>query len=285
MAALEQFIPEIWSGAILETLQRALVFGAVANRNYEGEISQYGDVVKINQIGPITVSSYTPDSSSLTYATLKDAQTELKINQRKSIAFKVDDVINAQTKPKVMAAAMKDAAYRLRDNSDAYIAGLYADALITAGLGTEATPIDVTSVNVTEYMGLVSQKMSENNVPDDGRWFVGQPWFIQKLVLARITLDTSNSVYISQGFRGQYLGFDIFESNNVSVGTPASNAKTRNLAGYSQSITFAEQLVKMRAMELEDSFHTGVSGLYVYGAKYVRPETIACLRADYTVEP
>ena len=36
MAALEGFIPEIWSGRVLRQLKKTLVFGAVANRDYEG---------------------------------------------------------------------------------------------------------------------------------------------------------------------------------------------------------------------------------------------------------
>jgi len=283
--ALEQFIPEIWSGELLERLRKAHVFGFVANRDYEGEISQFGDIVRINTIGLIDVSDYTPNSTTLTVQTIDDAQTQLKINQRKYFAFKVDDVDSAQTKPKIMQSAMREAAWSLRDQQDQYIASLYTDAGITSGLGTEGTPIDITSVNITEYMGLVSQKLSENDVPLETRWMIVPPWFHQKLILAKITLDTNNSETITNGFIGRYLGFDLYVSNNVSIGTPSTNAKTRIMAGYRGTITFAEQLMKMEAYRPESSFSDAVKGLALYGAKVARPSTLAVLRADYTAEP
>jgi hypothetical protein len=279
------FIPSIWSGEILTTLEKSHVFGMVANRNYEGEIKDFGDTVKINMIGDITISSYTPNSTTISYAQLMDAQKELKIDQKKYFGFVVDDVINAQTKPKLVAPAMQKAAWGLRDVADQFLASKYTDAGIQADLGTEATGIDITSVNVTEYMGLVSQKLDEGNVPSETRWMVIPPWFKQKLILAKVALDTNNSETLVNGFVGRYMGFNLYVSNNVSVKTAASNTGSRILAGYAGSITFAEQLLKIRSLEDKDSFGQYVSGLYVYGGKVVQPETLACLRADYTVEP
>ncbi len=283
--ALEQFIPELWASDVIVNLQKNLVFGSVANRNYEGEISASGSVVKINYLGPTTVSTYAPASTTITYADLDDAQRELKVDQQKYFSFRVDDIAAAQSKPEVRSAAMIDAAYRLKNEADAYIAGLYTQAGIIDSLGTEAAAIDITSVNVTEYVGLMGQKMDENNVPEDGRWLIAPPWFIQKLTLAKITFDTDNTATLSNGFMGRYLGFNIFKSNNVSVKTAATNQGSRILAGYSETITMAEQILKMETLRLEGKFGDGVRGLYVYGAKVVRPETLCCLRADYVVEP
>lgn len=283
--ALEQFIPELWAGDVITNLQKNLVFGAVANRNYEGQISEAGSVVKINYLGPTTVSTYSPASTTITYADLDDAQRELKIDQQKYFSFRVDDIAAAQSKPEVRAAAMIDAAYRLKNEADSFIAGKYTDATIIGSLGTESSAIAITSINVTEYIGLINQKMDENNVPEDGRWLIVPPWFIQKMVLARVFLDTNNSEVLSNGKMGRYLGFDIYKSNNVSTKTPATNTGARILAGYSGTITLAEQILKMETLRLESKFGDGIRGLYVYGAKVVRPETLACLRATETAEP
>ena len=58
--AISNFIPQIWSARLQEKLQHALVFGALCNRNYEGEIRQWGDTVHINTINDITVKPYDP---------------------------------------------------------------------------------------------------------------------------------------------------------------------------------------------------------------------------------
>lgn len=280
--ALEGFIPQLWAGTLLERLRKALVYASVANDDYEGEISSFGDTVKINQIGTITVSSYSPDVTSITPQNLDDGQKELKIDQIKYFAFEVDDVTAAQMKPKIMMSAMSDAAYSLRDTADQFIAAKWVDAAITAGLGTAAVPIDITSVNVVEYIGLVAQKMDENNVPTEGRWMIIPPWFHQKIVLAKITLDTSNSDTLTNGSVGRAMGFNFFVSNNV-VNT--ANANSKVLAGYMGSMTFAAQVLKVEAYRPESAFSDAVKGLYVYGAKVVRPDTLALLTADYTAEP
>lgn len=277
--ALDGFIPEIWSGTLLTRLQKAHVFGQVANRNYEGEVRGEGDIVKINMIGDINVSSYTKNNTSLTVQTLDEAQRELKIDQVKYFAFKVDDVEQAQTKPKVMQAAMQQAAYKLRDNSDAYIAAKWADAGII--ITNSGSAYSITSVNITEYMAYTGQKMDENDVPLEGRWMIAPPWWFAKLSLAKIALDTNNTDTIANGFKGRYLGFDMYQSNNVVIGTPASNANCRIMAGDADSITFAEQILKVEAYRPEASFSDAVKGLYVYGAKVARPESLAMFYASY----
>ena len=283
--ALEAFIPEIWAGEVLLSLTKAQVFAAVCNRDYEGEIKKAGDMVRIGQIGRMTISAYVPNSTTLTRQNLDDAEKQLHIDQKYYFDFEIDDVEAAQARPNIMQAAMREAAYGLNNTADAAIGGKYTEAGITAGLGTEATPIDVTSINVVEYIGFVGQKMSESNTPEDGRWMVIPPWFQLKIALAGIALKTENASVFSEGFIGRAMGFDFYVSNNVSTGTPATNQKTRIMAGYRGTITFAEQLITVEAYRPQGAFSDAVKGLYVYGIKTVRADTLACLRADYVVEP
>ena len=62
--ALTNFIPEIWSARLLQNLHSPLVYGqpGIVNREYEGEIREAGDTVRINAIGPVTVGTYTRNS-------------------------------------------------------------------------------------------------------------------------------------------------------------------------------------------------------------------------------
>lgn len=132
--ALDNFIPTVWSARLLSRrFYKNLVYGQpeVINRDYEGDIAQAGDTVKIGGIGPVTVSTYTKNSNMSAAETLADASTVLSIDQAKYFNFQVDDIDKAQTKPKVMDDAMGEAAYALRDNIDQSVAGLYTDASAT----------------------------------------------------------------------------------------------------------------------------------------------------------
>ena len=276
------FIPEVWSGTILSRLNDALVFGKVVNRDYEGEIRGYGDVVKINEIGAIAINTYNATSTSaLTVQSISDAQKELRINNAKSFTFWLDDIDQIQTKPKLMNEAMNQSAWAAANDIDETIAGLYTEAALVID-GVPATAIDVTSTNVLKYLAMAAQKLDENNVPQAGRWMVVPPWFAHKLILARIVQDTNNSSVLSSGLIGKGIyGFDIYVSNNV----PAATDGHAIMCGYSGSISLAVQVTKIEtARPSLIGFKTLVKGLYVYGAKVVRANTLGVMYLDETDE-
>ena len=164
--ALAQFVPEIWSGRVLKRLNDALVYRNVCTTEYEGEIRGFGDVVKINEIGPVTVNTYSSTSTgALTIQSLSDAQKQLKIDQSKYYAFWMDAQDAAQIKPKLLMDGMNEGAWSLANNIDEYIAALYGEAGIAVG-GTSAAGVDVTSTNVLKYLSLAQQKLDEKNTPD-----------------------------------------------------------------------------------------------------------------------
>ncbi|MGM8224806.1 P22 coat protein - protein 5 domain protein, partial (plasmid) [Clostridium perfringens] len=56
--SVKNFIPQIWSARLLANLDKNLVYANAVNRDYEGEIKKFGDTVKINQMGDVTVKDY-----------------------------------------------------------------------------------------------------------------------------------------------------------------------------------------------------------------------------------
>ena len=56
--SVANFIPAIWSARLLAHLDKKHVYASLVNRDYEGEIRNFGDTVKINQIGDITIKDY-----------------------------------------------------------------------------------------------------------------------------------------------------------------------------------------------------------------------------------
>ena len=122
--ALDSFIPEIWSARLLYNLNKTLVYGqeSVINRDYEGEIKNYGDTVRITGIGRVTVGDYTKNANMDEAETLTDAQTTLTIDQAKYFNFQIDDIDKVQQYPKLMDAAMQESAYALANAADQFIA-------------------------------------------------------------------------------------------------------------------------------------------------------------------
>ena len=64
------FIPEIWSGKLIQNFYDATVLSAIANTDYEGEIRRMGDTVNIRTTPEITIRSYVKGPVSYTHLTL-----------------------------------------------------------------------------------------------------------------------------------------------------------------------------------------------------------------------
>jgi hypothetical protein len=179
--AIDRFIPEIWSAQLLVALRKSLVFAqpAIVNRDYEGEISQAGDTVRITSISDPTIGTYVPNTTVITPENLTDAQRVLTIDQSKYFAFEVDDVEMRQAKGNVMPEAMSRAAYKLADIVDQYIAAFYTQVppanRVAAGVAVPIAANDPTSV-YDDVLVPLSVKLDEANVPSEGRWTVLPPW-------------------------------------------------------------------------------------------------------------
>ena len=265
---IDTFVPSLWAGKMLEPLYKALVLGSVVNRDYEGEIRQHGDSVRINEIGAITVNDYTK-YGSLTWQALTSAQKTLYIDQAKTFSFAVDDVDMAQAKGFAMNQAMAQAAYAVADEIDQHIAGLYTDA----GITISATALTVTAA--LQWVASCAEAMNEANAPTAGRFMVLPPGAVTRLLLAVSGGLSETAVpkvfdngLIANGYIGQVYGFNILMSNNVQE---SSTGVYQPLFFTSGAISYAGQLTSIKAVEREDYFDMGIKGLYVYGSKVVRP--------------
>ena len=275
--SVQNFIPELWIARILAKLRKAYVYAALCNREYEGEIRQAGDTVRIGGIGPVTIRNYDP-GVPLVSEELEDEQQILRIDQQKYFNFQVDDVDRAQANVNLLAAGMEEAADGLADAVDQYIAGFYTQA----GSTTQLTAVN--SLNVLAFLLTLGQALTENNVPRVGRFAVIPPWMTTKLTLAKVLLaaDVANDAF-TNGYVGRAAGFDLYESNNV----PTTNQGTefKIMAGTTKAMSYAEQLTKTEAYRVESSFKDGVKGLLVYGGKVVYPDALVVGDCTQAAEP
>ncbi len=286
--ALDNFIPEIWSSQLLVNLKNELVFGnpMVANRNYEGEVSRFGDTVRINSIGGVAVSDYVKNANHAAPETLSDSQMVLNIDQAKMFNFQIDDVDRAQQNPKLMGAAMREAAFALANTADTFLANL-----INAGTpaGNTLTLVDADSATGSEdeavYRAFVdlSVKLDENNAPSQGRWAVVKPVLLGKLRKdARfVSFGTEANRAVAAGtYVGTVAGFNILVSNKVP---DSATPNPQILAGHSMAVTYADQIESLEAYRPELRFADAMKGLHVYGGKIIRPELLAKVAVDVTV--
>lgn len=283
---INNFIPSLWAGGLLRALEKALIFGqpGVVNRDYEGEIQEKGDTVKIVSIGAVTVSDYARNTDLATPQTLQDAAQTLTISQQKAYNFYVDDLDAVQAAGGIFTKGMEEAAYALRNTADRYIASLYTGVNSRNYIGSDASPKTI-SAATDMYPFLVDLKtiLDEANVPDTGRYCVLPP-FAEGLMLKDdrfVRTPQLNADTILNGEVAQAAGFSILLSNNLTHNgagdLPASGDVVRIMAGHAMAITYAEQITKTEAYRPERRFGDALKGLHVYGGKMVRSEAMAVL--------
>lgn len=298
--SISNFNSTVWSDTLLENLNRNLCFADKMNRDYEGDIKNQGDTVKINSIGRITVKDYTRNAgaggtaASPTIAgidrpeILIGASLFLTIDQAKYFNFEVDDVDKWQQNPKLMAKAMKEAAYALKNTLDLYAGSVLQTGVAgtTDGTGNRlaARTIGTGAGDDDAYETLVDLKvkLKENDVDDDDLWAVVPPWFygmLEKDVRFTNYGTEKNREALTNGLKGKAAGFDICESNNISGTTSGTLAVVGGaytiLAGSREAATFAGQIMHTEAFRPQDGFNDAVKGLKVYGAKVTRPYALA----------
>lgn len=285
--SINNFIPTVWAGSILRNLNKSLVYGGmgVVNRDYEGEIANYGDTVKINSIGRVTIVDYTKNTDLAAAETLTDATRSLVIDQSKAFNFQIDDIDRRQQNPKVMGEATFEAGYALADTLDQFIAGKYVDASASNLVGSTGTPVALASTSPADAYDKVlvplKQKLDEANIPSGMRSVVVPPAFEALLLrdqrfVSFGTVENRND--LANGAVGRAAGFNILVSNNV----PVASTKYSIQASHPIYGTLAEQIAKVEAYRPQERFADALKGLHLYGFKVVRPEALAVATVTFS---
>lgn len=267
------FIPEIWSQKLNSMLQKECVMLQCVNRNYEGEIKNQGDSVKI--ITPAAVSIATVGSGNITYDELEPTATDLIIDQKKFFAFKINDVAQVQSNADIMEAHLENAKKAIEEVQDSYLLSQHASVDTANVVGSDSEPIALDKTTIySQFVKLALCLKNSNAVSATKRpWVVINPTIESYLLQSSEFIGAHNVAdeTLREGAIGRIAGMDVLVSTNLTdVG-----GKYYVLAGTNDAITFASQLAKIESLRDKDSFSDLIRGLYLYGAKTVQPKALA----------
>ena len=285
-SVVQEFIPEIMSAQILAQKDKVHILGNLANRNYEGEIKAAGQTVRIPQVGDVTVNTYTRNNfgTGLTLEQPNVASLTLDITQEKYFNVGVDIIDISQSKVDFWAKIAGKAAYAIADVQDQFIAGLYSQCGLVSTSNSASTYITLGSSNVRSQFLLQHKKFDQANIQRQGRWATICPALMFELVDAGVLEQSNNDVVWTNGIVGNAYGWNLYVTNNLS--SPSTDTdQYRLLFGVgNESITFAEQLVRVTMGDLTQSqkgFGEFIAGLHVYGARFI-PDRSGVMYAKVT---
>jgi len=265
--AITTFIPTVWSETLLEGLNQEYIGVKHCNRDFEGDIKGKGSSVKIGSVGEISVFDYEKDTDMTAPQALNDAAVTLEINQAKAFNFQIDDIDRAQANPRIMQAAMKQAA-----NSLAAVADEYVYNVCMNDSNVEIIKYEMFLKDFVAEMAInARRKLIENGVNSNVETVLEvNPATAYHILQAQILdMSCNNDVY-SNGLIGKLMGFEVYVSNSI----PTVEASSICFARTKRAVAFAEQLNEVEAYRPENRFADAVKGLHLYGAKVVYPNEI-----------
>ena len=291
------FLPSIFSKKVLNFFRKASVAEAITNTDYSGEISGFGDSVKIIKEPEITVYSY-ERGADVTQTKLTDVETTLIVDVANAFKFKVDDIETAMSHVNFKEVASSSAAYALRDAFDEgviakIIAGVSASSPnhilgsdnatdLAAGTFDGTGNLDIgfgsSEHDPLDIMAHMARLLDEQNVPEEGRWFLANPEFYEVLVQSSsklLSVDyNAGQGSIRNGLvsSGKLRGFNMYKTNNIAATT---NAAGKCIAGHISSTATAQTITSTEVIRDPDSFGDIVRGLHVYGGKVLRGAALA----------
>ena len=290
------WMPAVYSKKVLNFFRKSSVAEAITNTDYAGEITAFGDSVKIIKEPTITVYTY-ERGADVTQTKLTDAEITLIVDTANAFKFIVDDIETSMSHVNFKEVASSSAAYALRDAFDeGVIATMFSGVSASSPnhiLGSDnATDLAAGTFDGTgnldvgfasgehdpiDVLSHMSRLLDEQNVPEEGRWFLANPQFYEQLVQSSskvLSVDyNAGQGSIRNGLvsSGKLRGFDMYKSNNIAS---TSNAAGKCIAGHMSSTATAQTITSTEVIRDPDSFGDIVRGLHVYGAKVLRGEAL-----------
>ncbi|MBQ8415890.1 MAG: P22 coat protein - protein 5 domain protein [Clostridia bacterium] len=273
--AIKNFISTVWSEHLYQELGKKYIAVAHCNRDFEGDIKEQGSVVRICGLDNVTVSPYTKNANMEAPTALSDNYRELVIDQAKYFNFQIDDIDRAQSSPKLMELAMKNAANALADDADKYIFSLHPQ--ISACWDS----YDTTAENIIETLIDARTAVMKNSSCEPSDLVIEVSPEIGAMILkGKIGLATDNTDALEKGCIGSIGGCKIYVSNNIQTVADEEGIQHKCFVRTKRAIAFAEQLSEIDAYRPELRFADAVKGLHLYGAKLVYPKEAMLLNLN-----
>ena len=293
------FIPEIWSGKLIENFYDATVLAAISNTDYEGEIRNMGDTVNIRTQPNITIRDYVK-GQNLVVENPDKPKLQLVIDKGEYFSCVEDDIDKVQTDVGLMDMWSKDASEQMKIKIDQRV---LTDMLpdvgtlnrgATAGaksasfdLGTAGAPLTVTKDGATSTTSVIDlivdmgTVLDEANCPESDRFLLipaKMAGLIKKSELKDASLSGDSTTPLRNGRLGMVDRFTIYVSHNLNV----TGGNTSLVAGHKMGFTFASQMTEMETLRAQSTFGNIIRGLQVYGYKVVKPEALSTAVVNFS---
>ena len=270
---ITNFQQTIWSKSILRSLEKITSLRNHCDFQYEKE-SHNAKEVKILSVNRPTIRTYVP-GEALVRESAADSSQLLMLNQYRYFNFEVEDIVKAQSVPGLMEALTDEAGKGLAMEGDKYVADVVKAAVDASEIACSASDIALTASNAMSSVEDGFTVLYQNDCKVSDTFYLELAPKAFTTYRQQLTeLSTNNPELLKKGAVGKINNALVCIENLL----PMSDTAYYNILRTSKAIAFAEQIDKVEKYRPEDAFTDAVKGLYVFGAKIVRPNEIYVMK-------
>jgi len=279
---ISNFQQTIWSKSILRSLQKITSLRNHCNFQYEKD-SKNAKEVKILSVNRPTIRTYVP-GTAITRESATDSSQLLQLNQYRYFNFEVEDIVEAQSVPGLMEALTDEAGKGLAEEGDKYVASIVkADVeATTPTVSMSSSVITLTTSNAMSSLEDGFATLYGNDCKVSDMFYLELAPKVFTTYRQQLTeLSTNNPEILKKGAVGKINNAFVCIENLLPTGKTGSGSTDNvyyNILRTDKAIAFAEQIDKVEHYRPEDAFTDAVKGLYVFGAKIVRPKEIYVMK-------
>lgn len=270
--AQNHFQQTIWSKSILRSLEKITSLRNHCNFQYEKD-SEHAKEVKILSVNRPTIRTYVP-GTPLERESVADSSQMLRLDQYKYFNFEVEDIVKAQSVPGLMEALTDEAGKGLALEGDKYVATVVKTAADADEIAV-SEEITLTTANAMASVEDGFATLYEKDCKVSDTFYLEVAPKVFTTYRQQLTeLSTNNPEILKKGAVGRINNAYVCIENCL----PVSDTAYYNILRTEKAIAFAEQIDKVEKYRPEDAFTDAVKGLYVFGAKIIRPDEIYVMK-------
>ena len=270
---ISNFQQTIWSKSILRSLEKITSLRNHCDFQYEKE-SKNAKEVKILSVNRPTIRTYVP-GEALVRESAADSSQLMMLDQYRYFNFEVEDIVKAQSVPGLMEALTDEAGKGLALEGDKYVAAVVKAGVDGGEITASASDIALTASNAMASVEDGFTVLYQNDCKVSDTFYLELAPKAFTTYRQQLTeLSTNNPELLKKGAVGKINNALVCIENCL----PESDTAHYNILRTSKAIAFAEQIDKVEKYRPEDAFTDAVKGLYVFGAKVVRPKEIYVMK-------
>jgi hypothetical protein len=212
----------------------------------------------------------------------------LLLNQYRYFNFEVEDIVKAQSVPGLMEALTDEAGKGLALEGDKYVAAVVKDGVENGVVIDEATDakeniaasasvIALTNSNAMASVEDGFATLYANDCKVSDTFYLELAPKVFTVYRQQLTeLSTNNPEILKKGAVGKINNAYVCIENCLPEATDGGSVY--NILRTDKAVAFAEQIEKVEHYRPEDAFTDAVKGLYVFGAKVIRPKEIYVMK-------